>query len=227
MIRKFWVHFWMIFSGRGVAGRVATRMAAAFHPPYFGRCYLAGCSPKGYIAPDAQIHHKEFRGGRNIFLDSRVLVFQAKDGGPVKLAERVRIFRDTIIQTGAGGSVSIGAGTHVQPRCIFSAFKSPITIGNSVQIAPGCAFYPYSHGISRGRPISEQPLVSKGGITIDDDAWLGFGVVVLDGVRIGKGAVIGAGAVVTKDVPDGAIAAGAPARVIKFRDPAANIPDVD
>ena len=60
-------------------------------------------------------------------------------------------------------------------------------------------------------------MQTKGGIVIEDDVWLGFGVIVLDGVRIGKGAVIGAGAVVTKDIPEGAIAAGIPARVIKMR----------
>ena len=52
---------------------------------------------------------------------------------------------------------------------------------------------------------------------IDDDAWLGYGVIVLDGVKIGKGAVIGAGSVVTRDVPDETIAVGVPARVVKRR----------
>jgi len=56
----------------------------------------------------------------------------------------------------------------------------------------------------------------KRGIMIDDDAWLGFCAIVLDGVRIGQGAVVGAGAV-THDVPDGAIVVGAPARVVNMR----------
>jgi acetyltransferase-like isoleucine patch superfamily enzyme len=86
-----------------------------------------------------------------------------------------------------------------------------------VDIAPCCAFYPYNHGIVPGIPIRKQPLQSKGGIVVDDGAWLGFGVIVLDGVRIGKGAVVGAGSVVTRDVPDGAIACGVPARVLMMR----------
>jgi acetyltransferase-like isoleucine patch superfamily enzyme len=86
-----------------------------------------------------------------------------------------------------------------------------------VQIAPNCAFYPYDHGIEPDELISKQPLRTKGGIIVEDGAWLGFGVIVLDGVRIGKGAVIGAGSVVNQDVPDGAIAVGVPAKVVRMR----------
>lgn len=60
---------------------------------------------------------------------------------------------------------------------------------------------------------------SKGDIVVEDDAWLGLGATVLSGVTIGQGAVIAAGAVVTRDVPPYAIAAGAPARVVKYRFP--------
>jgi acetyltransferase-like isoleucine patch superfamily enzyme len=103
----------------------------------------------------------------------------------------------------------------------LSAYLSPIIIGSDVEIAPYCAFCPYNHAISKGvGPISKLPLQTKGGIIIEDGSWLGVGVIVLDNVRIGKGAVVGAGAVVTRDVPDGAIVGGAPARVLKMhRDP--------
>lgn len=57
----------------------------------------------------------------------------------------------------------------------------------------------------------------NGPIIIEDDVWLGYGVIVLSGVRIGRGAIIGAGSVVTKDVPAGAIAVGMPARVMRMR----------
>jgi acetyltransferase-like isoleucine patch superfamily enzyme len=84
-------------------------------------------------------------------------------------------------------------------------------------MAPCCAFYPYDHSMLPVKPIREQPLKTRGGIIIEDEAWLGFGVIVLDGVRIGQGAVIGAGSIVTKNIPDGSIAAGNPACVIKMR----------
>ena len=94
---------------------------------------------------------------------------------------------------------------------------APIRIGAFAEIAPNCAFYPYDHGYKANELIRCQPLQTKGGIVIEDDVWLGFGVIVLDGVKIGRGAVIGAGAVVTGDIPEGAIAAGVPARVTKMR----------
>ena len=60
--------------------------------------------------------------------------------------------------------------------------------------------------------------MSKGPIIIEDEVWLGYGVMVLSGVRIGRGAVVGAGSVVTKDVPAGAIAVGVPACVMRMRE---------
>lgn len=107
--------------------------------------------------------------------------------------------------------------THIQPRCQFSAYKGSIRIGCGVQIAPYCSFYPYDHGTDPGDLISKQLVRSKGDIVTDDDAWLGVGVCVLDGARIGKGAVIGANSVVTSDIPDYSIAVGVPARVVKSR----------
>jgi acetyltransferase-like isoleucine patch superfamily enzyme len=152
-----------------------------------------------------------------VFIDDRVLIYQDLNGGEVKLERNVQIYRDTILQTGAGGSITIGARTTIQPRCQFSAHKGSIQIGADVQIAPNCSFYPYDHGIAPDELIKNQPLQTRGGIVIEDDAWLGVGVIVLDGVRIGKGAVVGAGSVVTRNIEDGAVAVGSPARVTKIR----------
>jgi acetyltransferase-like isoleucine patch superfamily enzyme len=94
---------------------------------------------------------------------------------------------------------------------------APIQIGEDVQIAPNCVFYPYGHSFAAGELIKNQPLQTKGGIVVEDDVWLGVGVIVLDGVRIGKGAVIGAGSVVTRNIPEHAIAVGVPAQVTNMR----------
>lgn len=214
---NIWSLFWMRFAGLGYLGRIATLLATWFAPPYKERRRLARYNPKGYVAPSATIHHANLHLGANVFIGDRVVIFQDKNGSSVELAERVHLHSDTHIETGDRGSLKIGSDTHIQSRCQFSAYKAPIQIGCGVQIAPNCAFYPYDHGVAPGELIKKQPLQTKGGIIIDDDAWLGFGVIVLDGVRIGKGAVVGAGAVVTQDVPDGAIAVGVPARVVNMR----------
>ena len=215
--KNFWIRFWMHFAGPGRFGRIATWSATWFVPPYYGRCYLARLNEKGYIAPSATIHHDDLRLGNNVFIGDHVVIFKDKDGGPVELGEGVHLYGDSFIQTGQGGNLKIGSNCHIQPKCQISAYKSPVHIGCDVQIAPNCAFYPYDHGFAPGRLIMEQPLKTKGGIIIEDDVWLGYGVIVLDGVRIGKGAVIGAGSVVTHDIPDGGIAAGVPAQVVKMR----------
>ena len=215
--KSVWTRFWMRFAGLNRFGRIATRLATWFAPPYYGRCYLARLSPKGYISPSATIHHDKLRLGNHVFIGDRVIIFKDKNGGPVELGENVHIYGETFIQTGAGGSFKIGSNSEIHPKCQFSAYKACISIGCCVEIAPNCAFYPYNHSYAAGKPIAEQPLQTSGGITVEDDVWLGYGVIVLDGVRIGKGAVVGAGAVVTHDIPEGAIAVGVPARVVKMR----------
>jgi len=208
----------MKYAGLSTGGRIATHFSTWFIPPYKGRCYLANLTAQSYISPDASIHHSDLEIETKAFIGERVVIHQARNGGPVKIGKASHIHRDSIIETGQGGSLLIGADTHIQPRCQFAAYKAPIDIGSQVQIAPNCAFYPYNHTFLADEPIKNQPLQTKGGIIIDDDAWLGVGVIVLDGVRIGKGAVVGAGSVVTRDIPDGAIAAGVPARVVKMRE---------
>jgi acetyltransferase-like isoleucine patch superfamily enzyme len=216
--KERWTEFWLRRAGLGPGGRVAARLAALFAAPYKGGERLARLTPRGYVAPGAVINHPRLRMGAHVFIADGVVIYQADEhGGSVELGDDVHLQRDIIIEVGAGGSLVIGAHTHVQPRCQFSAYLGSIRIGVGVQIAPYCAFYPYDHGFAPGMLISHQPLRTRGDIVIEDDAWLGVGVIVLDGVRIGKGAVIGAGAVVTQDIPDEAIATGVPARVVRTR----------
>jgi len=220
IIRAFktrWVRFWMRYAGLTGFGRFATCLATWFALPHKASKYLAYLNPRGYVAPTASIHHSDLRLGANILIGDRVVIYQAEKGGPVEMGDQVHILRDTIIETGFGGYLIIGAGTTVNPRCQLNAYVAPIHIGRGVQLAPNCALYSYDHSFAPGESIREQPLQTRGGITIDDDAWLGVGVIVLSGVHIGKGSVIGAGSVVTHDIPDEAIAVGSPARVIKMR----------
>jgi acetyltransferase-like isoleucine patch superfamily enzyme len=217
LLLALWGRLWMRLAGRSLPGRAAMAIAALGSPPFYGRFRLSLYNRKGFIAPSARVHHPDLALGPNVFLGDRVTIYRDRDGGPVRLGERVRLIGDIYVQTGEGGAVEMGPRTAVQPRCHFAAYLTPIVIGEGVQIATGCSFYSYDHSFAAGSPISAQPLTAKGAIEIGDDAWLGTGVTVLSGVRIGQGAVVAAGSVVTHDIPDQALARGVPARVHGFR----------
>jgi acetyltransferase-like isoleucine patch superfamily enzyme len=218
LFQRKWAELWLRFGGVNPTGRIAYRIASWAAPPYKARGYLAHLHPRGYISPNALIHHNNLDFDEHVFIGDRVVIYQTNKGGPVKIGKKSKIHLGTIIETGEGGSLTIGADTHIQPRCQFSAYLGSILIGSGVQIAPYCAFYPYNHSFYSDKEIKAQPLQTKGDIIVDDDALLGVGVIVTDNVRIGKGAVIGAGSVVTRDIPDGYIAAGNPAHIIHKRE---------
>ena len=219
VIRIAWYRFWMNCAALKALRPLAVRLAGWGVPPYKGRHALAQLSRRGYISPKASVHHDKFRHGAHVFIGDGVVIHRVDtEGGAVTLGDRVFVNKDTIIETGQGGSITIGDDSQIQPRCHFAGYVSSITIGRQAQIAPYCAFFPYDHSMVPGKSLFLQPLRSKGGIVIEDDVWLGVGVTVLDGVRIGHGAVVAAGAVVTNDVPAGAIVGGVPARIIGMRD---------
>ena len=105
--------------------------------------------------------------------------------------------------------LKIGEGVFVNSNLLAMA-RGGITIGNHARIAANVQLLSNNHN-----PYDLDVLLCKS-VEIGDYAWLGAGVTVLPGVRIGRHAVIGAASVVTKDVPDYAVAVGNPARVIKM-----------
>jgi acetyltransferase-like isoleucine patch superfamily enzyme len=207
----------MRYAGLSTWGRIATYLATWFAPPHKSRVSLAGMNVRGYIAPSATIYHPNLRLGAHVFVGDRAILYDRKIGGTMEIGDRVYIYRDVVLETGWGGHLRIEEEASIHPRCQLNAYVGPIHIGRGVMIAPNCALYSYSHGLAPDRPIREQPMETKGGIVIGDEAWLGVGAIVVDGVEIGEGAAIGAGSVVTQDVPAGALAAGVPARVVKMR----------
>ena len=105
----------------------------------------------------------------------------------------------------------IGSGTYINRGTILDAFTE-LHIGRDVLIGPYCYFTDANHGTTAGFSVKSQPMCLAP-VIVEDEAWIGAHVTVLPGVHIGKGAVIGAGAVVTRDVPAGAVAHGVPARM--------------
>ncbi|MGD7653377.1 MAG: acyltransferase [Verrucomicrobiales bacterium] len=216
-IARKWTLFWLGRSGVRGFGRFAAWVASRGTAPYHQRAGLADRLRRGFTDPFAHVSHPEVVRGNCVYVGAGVVMARVRDGGPIRLADRVRLYGETFIDTGAGGSLSIGENTHIQPGCQIHAHVGNIRIGNDVEIAAGCGLYSYDHGMAPGVPIMKQALVSKGDVVIGDGAWLGYGVTVLHGVTVGPGAVLAAGAVVVKDVPEHAIVAGVPAKVIGSR----------
>lgn len=115
-----------------------------------------------------------------------------------------------------GGDIIIGKNSTLHPFSILYGHGG-VRIGNNVRIAANNVFIPANHIFSSiDVPIKDQGI-SKKGIIIEDDVWIGTGCKILDGTTIGTGAIIAAGAVVNKDVPAYSIFGGVPAKYIKSR----------
>lgn len=126
-------------------------------------------------------------------------------------------------------TVKVGKGSYGELNVVSFGDKTKLTIGNYVSISEKVTFMldveHYTDRIStypfRVKMLKECKFeaFSKGDIIVDDDVWIGYGATIMSGVHIGKGAVIAAGAIVTKNVPPYAIVGGVPSKVIKYRFP--------
>jgi len=158
--------------------------------------------------------------GRNAALHDHVRI-DARSRVGVTIGDNFTLRENSVIEcTGVlrfpGESLTIGNNVGVS-QFAFIGVRGPVTIGDDVQIGPRVTIYAENHNFEdTDRPIREQG-VRRAGIVIGNDCWLGTGCAILDGVTIGQGSIVAAGSVVTKDVPPYAIAAGAPARVIRQR----------
>lgn len=147
-------------------------------------------------------------------------------------AEEAKLTREWVESEGFS-AVCAGRGTYGNPA-IIGAGRASLTIGNFTSISAGVTIvlanhesesvstYPFS-GVDwrkkqfRPLPDNDPHAISKGPVTIGNDVWLGHSSIILPGVTVGDGAIVGAGAVVSKDVPPYGIAVGNPASVVKFR----------
>ena len=161
------------------------------------------------------------------------------EGGP----ENIMLGADTVVESGAvlsttyGGKIRLGHGCVVRRGAMIMTYGGNIVLGDCCTVGPYSILYGHG-GLKAGNyvlfaahsivitanhtfesldcPIYEQPL-SKQGVEIGNDVWIGASARVLDGVHIGDGAVVGAGAVVTKDLVPFSVNVGVPARLAKMR----------
>jgi acetyltransferase-like isoleucine patch superfamily enzyme len=153
------------------------------------------------------------RLGPDCVFEAGVLVFHPEN---IELGENVYVGHQTILKGYYENLFVIGDRTFIGQQCFLHA-AGGLTIGVDVGIGPGVRVLTSKHAeAGRGVPICEAPI-DFAPVVIEDHADLGVSSVVLPGVRIGRGAQVGAGAVVTTDVPPYTVVAGVPARVIRER----------
>jgi acetyltransferase-like isoleucine patch superfamily enzyme len=139
----------------------------------------------------------------------------------VILGNNVTILRNTVIEcTGniknMGVGLVIGDDVGIAQNC-FIQVRGKVTIGSHVMFGPNVSIFSENHGFTNlETPMISQPTI-RGEVIIEDDVWLGTRSVILSGIRIGKGSIIAAGALVNRDVPPYSIVAGVPGKVIKSR----------
>ncbi|MCE7000665.1 acyltransferase [Saccharothrix sp. S26] len=141
--------------------------------------------------------------------------------------------QNEVLNLGDGSYVAAGAylsgSLHAGRDCTINPYavvRGEVRLGNAVRIGAHTSILGFNHTVDDpDTEVFRQPLRSVG-ITIGDDVWVGSHVVVLDGVTVGDRSVLAAGAVVTKDVPAGAIVGGNPAKVLRWRVPALRSDDL-
>jgi acetyltransferase-like isoleucine patch superfamily enzyme len=115
------------------------------------------------------------------------------------------------------GEASIGAKTVLGQECTISAFQH-VAIGRECIVADRVMLIDFDHGVVEvERPIRQQGIYKRD-VDVGHNCWIGYGACILRGVAVGDNCIVGANTVVTKDVPDNAVVAGAPARTLRTRD---------
>jgi acetyltransferase-like isoleucine patch superfamily enzyme len=151
--------------------------------------------------------------GDNVIFEPGVLIFHPEC---IRIGSNVYVGHNAILKGYHRNEMHIGNDVWIGQQCFFHS-AGGLTIGNAVGIGPAVRILTARHKeIGRSVPIVFAEVEDRP-VVLDDDCDIGVGATILSGVRIGRGAQIGAGAVVTKDIPEYAIAAGVPARVIRYR----------
>lgn len=151
--------------------------------------------------------------GSRTSVGSRLVVRHAAG---IRLGSRVEIEHDVYLKlVTATARLEVGDFTFIGRGCEFDVAQS-VAIGAHSLIAPNVFITDHTHNHARGRLLDEQGIRAAP-VTIGSDVWIGTGAVILAGVGLGDGAIVGAGAVVTRDVAPNTIVGGIPARVLGER----------
>ncbi|CAG8998477.1 MAG: Putative acetyltransferase [Candidatus Celerinatantimonas neptuna] len=151
------------------------------------------------------------RIGEECFIAPQSQLF-AEPGRNITIGSQTFIAAESFLH----GPIDIGQEVAINHRCSLDGGKYGIKIGDRTRIANSVQIYAFNHGMAPERPIYQQNTSSKG-INIGCDVWIGAACGIVDGINIGNHAVIGMNSMVTHDIPDWAIVAGNPAKIIGDR----------
>jgi acetyltransferase-like isoleucine patch superfamily enzyme len=159
---------------------------------------------------------------RRVFLGRRVMIGEGcfvdanSLGSCIELADDVWLSRGCFLVAGPGVEIAVGPQTYIGHRCLFYGHGG-IQVGRDVLMANDVQLICGNHTFARrDLPIRAQPTEERP-IIVEDDVWLGASSIVLGGVTVGRGSVVGAGAVVTRSLPPYSIAHGVPAQIVGMR----------
>ena len=139
-----------------------------------------------------------------------------QQGRPICIGDNVSLEKGVVLSTSEKGKIIIGNNVYIGEYTVVTS-NGEIEIGDNVLISPHNDIVDFNHIYQDAdKPINQQGFVAKK-IKIEEDVWIGSGSKILMGVTIGKGAVVGAGSVVTKNVPSYHVVIGNPAKTIKER----------
>ena len=174
-----------------------------------------------FIGSHVSINHKYlFSAGKNLIIEDNVYINALSLEG-ITIKNNVSIARNcTLICTGViaqkGKGIIIGNNSGINAGTYLGG-QGGIEIGDNVIIGPGVKIFSENHNFSDFKINIKDQGVTRNGVFIDDNCWIGAGVTILAGVTIGEGSVIAAGSIVTKAVAPHSIIAGVPGRVLKKR----------
>jgi acetyltransferase-like isoleucine patch superfamily enzyme len=161
------------------------------------------------IEVDGNIHV-----GKNVQIHPSARL-ETRFGGKISIGKNTKIWEHVLIYS-YGGNIEIGENCDINPFTVIYGHGNT-KIGNDVLIAAHCLIIPANHNfIDHTKLIREQGLTKKG-IEIEDNVWLAHSCTILDGVKIGNGAIVAAGTVVNKSVDKNLVVGGVPFRIIKNR----------
>lgn len=201
---------------------ILSRTGIKFLRGWVRRLFLKETHGMLLVGKGVQISHgKHIRCGKNVkFEDYSEIHGLCSEG--LNFGDYVTISRGVMIRPSSyyGGDLGIGLtmGEHssIGPYG-YVGCSGRITIGKNVMFGPKCSLFAENHVFSDTQTSIKSQGVKQKGITVEDDCWIGSNVTILDGVTIGKGSVIGAGTLVTKDVPAGSVVVDKRVRTIKER----------